>query len=54
MPRYIREGPLATNKHIAEDIFTKCHLMELESAPSYKVWAYRRAGWTIDELDEPF
>jgi DNA polymerase/3'-5' exonuclease PolX len=25
--------------------------MELESAPSYKVWAYRKAGWTIDELD---
>jgi DNA polymerase/3'-5' exonuclease PolX len=52
MPRYIPDGPLATNKHIAEDVFTKCHLMELESALSYKVWTYRRAGWTIDELDQ--
>ena len=51
MPRYIPDGPLATNNRIAEDIFTKCYLMELESAPSYKVWAYRRAGWTVDELD---
>jgi DNA repair photolyase len=51
MPRYIPDGPLATNKRIAEQIFTKCYLMELESAPSYKVWAYRKAGWTIDELD---
>jgi DNA polymerase/3'-5' exonuclease PolX len=25
--------------------------MELESASSFKVWAYRRAGWTVDELD---
>jgi len=52
MPRYIPDGPLATNKRIAEDIFTRCHHMELESAPSYKIWAYRRAGWTVDELDQ--
>jgi DNA repair photolyase len=52
MPRYIPDGPLATNKRIAEQIFTKCHLMQLESAPSHKVWAYRRAGWTVDELDQ--
>lgn len=52
MPRYIPAGPFATNKHAAEEIFTKCCLMELESAPSFKVWAYRRAGWTVDELDQ--
>jgi DNA repair photolyase len=52
MPRYVPDGPLATNKRIAEEIFNKCYQMELESAPSYKVWAYRRAGWTIDELDQ--
>ena len=51
MPRYIPDGPLATNKRIAEQIFTKCYRMELESASSFKVWAYRRAGWTVDELD---
>jgi DNA polymerase/3'-5' exonuclease PolX len=52
MPRYIPAGPFATNKRVAEEIFTKCYLMELESAPSFKVWAHRRAGWTIDELDQ--
>jgi DNA repair photolyase len=52
MPRYIPDGPLATNKRIAEQIFNKCYVTELESGPSYKVWAYRRAGWTIDELDQ--
>jgi DNA polymerase/3'-5' exonuclease PolX len=40
------------NKRVAEEIFTECYLMELESAPSFKVWAHRRAGWTIDELDQ--
>jgi DNA repair photolyase len=52
MPRYIPDGPLATNKRISEEIFNKCYYMELESAPSYKIWAYRKAGWTIDELDQ--
>jgi DNA repair photolyase len=52
MPRYIPDGPLARNKLIAEEIFTRCYLMELESASSFKVWAYRRAGWTVDELDQ--
>jgi len=51
MPRYIPESPLARNKRIAEEIFSRCHQMEIERAPSYKIWAYRRAGWTIDELD---
>jgi len=52
MPRYIPDGPLAANKRVAEEIFTKCYLLELESTPSFKVWAYRRAGWTVDELDQ--
>jgi len=51
MPRYNPDGPLATNKRIAVDIFNRCYEMELGCAPSYKVWAYRRAGWTVDELD---
>jgi len=51
MPRYVPDGPLATNKRIAEDIFNRCYQIELECAPSYNVWAYRRAGWAVDELD---
>lgn len=52
IPRYIPEGPLATNKRVAEYIFKRAYYMELESAPSYKIWAYKRAGWTIDELND--
>lgn len=52
MPRYIPDGPLATNKRIAEEIFNRAYHMELECAPSYKIWAYRQAGWTVDELHQ--
>ncbi len=51
MPRHIIEGPLSMNKRIAEAVFSRCHEMELESAPNYKIWAYRQAGWTVDELE---
>jgi DNA repair photolyase len=51
MPRYIPLGSLAANKRIAEEIFSRCRQIEIEGAPSYKIWAYRRAGWTVDELD---
>jgi len=51
MPRYVEDGPLAKNKHVAEDLFNRCYYMELESADSHKVWAYRKAAWTIDELE---
>jgi len=51
MPRYVPKGNLATNKRIAERIFNRCYEMELECVQSYKIWAYRRAGWTVDELE---
>jgi len=52
MPRYIRKGPLAANKRIAEHLFLKTYDLELEGAISQRVWAYRKAAWTIDELEE--
>jgi len=51
MPRHVPDGPLAVNKRIAEELFKRCYEMELVSGPSHKVWAYRRAGWAVDELD---
>jgi DNA repair photolyase len=51
MPRYVADDSFAMNKRVAEDVFNKCYEMELECAPSYRTWAYRRAGWTVDELD---
>ena len=50
MPRYIPPGPLATNKHIAEKLFLKTYDLELEQASDTRIWAYRRAAWTVDEL----
>ncbi len=52
MSRYIAPGPLAVNKRIAERLFLKTYDLELEQANSYRIWAYRKAAWTIDELSE--
>jgi DNA repair photolyase len=49
MPRYIGTAPLAINKLIAEKLFLKTYDLELEQAQTYRIWAYRKAAWTIDE-----
>jgi DNA repair photolyase len=51
MPRYIAPGPLAVNKRVAERLFLKTYDLELEQAKEYRLWAYRKAAWTVDELD---
>jgi DNA repair photolyase len=52
MPRYVTPGPLAINKRIAERLFLKTYDLELEEAKDYRIWAYRRAAWTVDEWPE--
>ncbi len=52
MPRYVIPGPLAINKRVAERLFLKTYDLELEGAKSYRIWAYRKAAWTVDELRE--
>ncbi len=52
MPRYIEVGPLALNKRIAEKLFLKTYDLELEGASGSRIWAYRRAAWTVDEWPE--
>jgi len=52
MPRYILPGPLASNKVIAERLFLRTYDLELEQAQSSRIWAYRRAAWTVDEFAE--
>ena len=52
MPRYIAQGPLAINKCIAERLFLKVYDLELEQAEDYRMWAYRKAAWTVDEWQE--
>lgn len=51
IPRYIPPGPLAVNKRIAERLFLKAYDLELELAYSSRIWAYRKAAWTVDEHD---
>jgi hypothetical protein len=52
MPRYIEPGALAINKRIAELLFLKTYDLELEQAGDHRIWAYRKAAWTVDELPE--
>ncbi|HEY45109.1 MAG TPA: hypothetical protein G4O11_14110 [Anaerolineae bacterium] len=52
MPRYIAPGPLSINKRIAERLFLRTYDLELEGASSSRIWAYRRAAWTVDEHQE--
>jgi DNA polymerase/3'-5' exonuclease PolX len=52
MPRYAGTGPLAINKRIAEILFLKTYDLELEQAPQPRIWAYRKAAWTVDEWPE--
>lgn len=52
MPRWIASGPLAINKRIAEKLFLKVYDLELGLENKNKIWAYRKAAWTIDELAE--
>lgn len=53
MPRHIPAGGLAINKRMAERLFLKTYDLELEGAPDYLIWAYRKAAWTVDELPRP-
>jgi DNA repair photolyase len=52
MPRHIAPGPLGVNKRIAERLFLRAYDLELEQADNYRIWAYRKAAWTVDELPE--
>jgi len=52
MPRLVMPGPLAINKRIAERLFLRAYDLELEQAEDYRIWAYRKAAWTVDDLGD--
>ena len=52
MPRYIPPGPLGINKRVAEQQFLKAWALDLELGDPRRVWAYRKAAWTVDEWPE--
>jgi DNA repair photolyase len=49
MPRWIEPGPRGVNRWLAERLFHKTYDLELEGADKRRIWAYRRAAWTVDE-----
>ena len=52
MPRYIPDNELGINKKVAEKLFLSVYESELNCDNSYKIWAYRKAAWIVDELPE--
>jgi len=53
MSRPILPGDkLAVNKRVAENLFLRAYEMELDGGSEHRVWAYRKAAWTVDELNE--
>ncbi len=43
---------LAANKRIAEKLFLRAYDLFLEQATGYRQWAYRKAAWAIDEMED--
>jgi DNA repair photolyase len=53
MPRPIIPGEKrALNKRVAETLANRCYTLELEEAPAHRVWAYRKAAWAVEELEQ--
>ena len=53
MPRPIIHGDKRfLNKRIVEALANECYWMELDNAPGQRVWAYRKAAWAIEDLEQ--
>lgn len=51
MPRPIIPGDKrALNRRIVEWLANKAYTLELEYAPNYRVWSYRKAAWAVEDL----
>ncbi len=53
MPRPIIPGDKrALNRLTVEWLANKVYTLELENAPGYRVWSYRKAAWAIEDLEQ--
>jgi hypothetical protein len=53
MPRPIIHGEkLVANKRIAEHLANKAYRQELAGGQGYRIWAYRKAAWALDDLEQ--
>jgi DNA repair photolyase len=42
----------ALNKRIVEVLAERLYSMELENAPGYRAWPYRKAAWAVEDLEQ--
>ena len=53
MPRPVIPGDkYSLNKHIVEQLARQVYDMELDGKPLSQIWAYRRAAWAIEDLEQ--
>ena len=53
MPRPVIPGDkLAINKRIVERLADQAYTLELEAAPQPQIWAYRKAAWAVEDLEQ--
>ena len=53
IPRPIIPGEKRSlNKRIVEALADQCYWMELEQASNQRAWAYRKAAWAIEDLEQ--
>ena len=53
IPRPIIPGDKrASNKRVAEELADRCYGLDIEGASPSRVWAYRKAAWAIDDLEQ--
>lgn len=52
MPRYNPEGSFTVNRQISERLQNQLYRMELDCVSNYKIWAYRKAAWALEDLTE--
>jgi DNA repair photolyase len=52
MPRYVPDGPCAVNKQISEKLQNRVYRMELDCTSQYRIWAYRKAAWALEDMKE--
>lgn len=53
IPRPIIPGEKRSlNKRIVEQLANKVYTLELESEPASSIWAYRKAAWAVEDLEQ--
>jgi DNA repair photolyase len=53
MPRPVIPGDKrAVNQRIVEALANQAYTLDLEGAPNSQVWAYRKAAWAVEDLEQ--